>query len=99
MARRSSEQARPSMIRPYEGPLLTPRASPKLSIGDIREKAKVCYVTDRACSAYSMAAPAVVHGKSFVQRSPERRGVPNAGCDISGAFNVVQNLNCERLSG
>jgi hypothetical protein len=56
-------------------------------------------VTDRACSVYSMAAPAVVHGKSFVQRSPERREVPNAGCDISGAFNVVQNLNCERLSG
>jgi hypothetical protein len=78
-ARRSSEQARPSMICPWEGPLPAPRASPKLSIGDIIEKPKVRYETNRACLAYRMAKaavakPTVVHRKSSIQRSPERKG-------------------------
>jgi hypothetical protein len=51
MARRSSEEAHVPRIHPWEGPLLAPRISPMLSIGDIITKAMVCNESIRTGSA------------------------------------------------
>jgi hypothetical protein len=47
------------------GPLPTPRVSPKLSMGDIMEKAKVHFVSDCPSSRMILSRPTMFHRETI----------------------------------